>query len=122
MHCVLFGFFYSENMNLPFSAPQGLTANDPRWIGAWRLGYVIVAAALFLPALLLFSYSIDQLESANDLAKRRQSTSSQVKRVERKEQNGLVHSATSNDTKTSKKRFSVVNEALGNTFYQHMAT
>lgn len=36
-----------------FLAPQGLIALDPRWIGAWWLGFLIISVSLIIPALLV---------------------------------------------------------------------
>lgn len=39
----------------PFQDPS-ITPNDPRWIGAWWLGLVVVSVALFLTSLAMFSF------------------------------------------------------------------
>lgn len=41
---------------IDFSAPTGLTPQDPTWIGAWWLGFIFIASVLALPSLALFMF------------------------------------------------------------------
>ena len=37
-------------------APPGLTANDPAWIGAWWLGFLIIGIILIFPSFAVFFF------------------------------------------------------------------
>lgn len=61
--------------------PEGLTNRDPRWIGSWWLGYLIISAVLVLPALILCSFPAKkvQLHAKN---KKRESFANKNKKIE----------------------------------------
>lgn len=53
-------------MELYFPAPSGMESKDPRWIGAWWIGYVAVGIALVIPSILMYLFPTDKLPTADE--------------------------------------------------------
>ncbi len=50
------------------SAPPGLSPSDPRWVGAWWIGFLVISASLLIPSLLLCCFPSS--ESSNECVNR----------------------------------------------------
>jgi hypothetical protein len=49
-------FINTTHFYFKVKAPQGLTPDDPQWIGAWWLGYLFIGLIMIVPSLALFFF------------------------------------------------------------------
>ena len=57
---LLVGDTIQSTCNMRHLESVGFDVQDPRWIGAWGLGFVILGAVLVVPSLLLMFFSGEQ--------------------------------------------------------------
>uniref|UniRef100_A0A914W2A5 Solute carrier organic anion transporter family member n=1 Tax=Plectus sambesii TaxID=2011161 RepID=A0A914W2A5_9BILA len=78
-------------------APEGLSPRDPSWIGAWWLGFLIIAAALTGPSLVMFFFphsnkleSDESKDNSGDTTKKSKRNLKLVDRHISKSENGVA--------------------------------
>lgn len=84
--------------NLPtylLAPPPGLAATDPRWIGAWWLGFLIVGFLLFVPSIMMLFFPNVQFQKKKPDAKTKENENGPlIKSAKEKESGPLIKSDT----------------------------
>jgi len=99
-------------------APPGITPLDPRWIGAWWLGFLVVFATLTIPSIILMCFPKFQTKEAirNDANAKNNRTPQQNKNGEASlidKETGRQNNFSYEDRHAPKRQTSVIKELKG---------